>query len=61
MTDINTPEPMELLELPLASRAQQVLQQITEEHGIAIGDVIEIAISTGLPSVVKAAVCAPTK
>ena len=41
------------LDLDLSPRAARILEQMTEEQGIAIEKVVEIAICTGLPSVVK--------
>jgi hypothetical protein len=61
MDDTTAPKPVELLKLSLSPRAEQMLQQITEVHGITVGDVVELAISTGLPSVVREAARISTK
>lgn len=61
MADKATSKPVELLELTLSPQTRRILQQITEERGIAISDVVEITICAGLPSVVMAATRKPVK
>jgi hypothetical protein len=49
-TSVNSFKP---LDLDLSPRASRILEQMTEEQGIAIEKVVEIAICTGLPTVVQ--------
>jgi hypothetical protein len=49
-TSANSSKP---LDLNLSPRAARILEQMTEEQGIAIEKVVEIAICTGLPTVVQ--------
>ena len=49
----NTVNSFKPLDLDLSPRAARILEQMTEEQGIAIEKVVEIAICTGLPSVVQ--------
>ena len=51
-----TTNPIKLQDLCVSSHAVQILERLMEEHGMAIEDVVELSINTGLPSVVKAVV-----
>jgi hypothetical protein len=51
-----TMNPIKLQELCVSSHTVQILERLMEEHGLAIEDVVELSIYTGLPSVVKALV-----
>ena len=61
MDDTSAPKAVELLKLNLSPRAEQMLQQVTDVHGLTLDDVVELAISTGLPTVVSEAARISTK
>lgn len=61
MDDTTASKGAELLKLSLTPSVEQILQQISEEYGISIGDVVELTIGNGLPSVLSEAVRISTK